>query len=629
VAGQGTKIGASVAVVVLGILGVIVVLRQGDDGSGAEQSAEEYLAAWEAGDTDEMTRLVFDPPASFAEAHTSMVEALEVEDARYELTDVNVSDNEAVARFTATLSLAGLGDWSYDGALQLQHHGGDPPWRINWSLAAIHPKLTSEGELRLNRKEPERAPILDAAGEPLVTARAGTRIGIEPQRMQDRQQVKDALETYLGVDPATVDARLDAPGVAPDHFVDIVTVPTTEYEPVRGAIYPIPGLLFRESTVRTGPSDGFAQHVIGVTGEITAEQLEELGPPYEAGDIVGRTGLEARFEPELAGTESAEIQLVDPTDAVLEVLGRIEGDEPTPLATTLDPQVQTAVDRGLADIDKPTAAVVVDADGNIRATASRPLNDGFNRALGGAYPPGSTFKIVSTSGLLDSGLTPDSEVECPETVDAGGRQFRNFEGGSLGTVPFGTAFADSCNTAFINATSDLPGADLVTAAERFGFNSEYSVGLTTQAGSFPEPADATEKAAATIGQGRVLASPLHMATVAAAVIDGAWEPPTLLPDLEDEDRPDPVEIGGDTRDTLYGLMRRAVTEGSGTAADISGVEIAGKTGTAEFGSGDPPPTHAWFVAIRGDLALALIIEEGGVGGRDAAPVAARILAELP
>jgi cell division protein FtsI/penicillin-binding protein 2 len=76
-------------------------------------------------------------------------------------------------------------------------------------------------------------------------------------------------------------------------------------------------------------------------------------------------------------------------------------------------------------------------------------------------------------------------------------------------------------------------------------------------------------------------------------------------------------------------MRRVVTEGSGTAADASGTEVAGKTGTAEFGSGDPLPTHAWFIGFRGDLALAIVIEGGGVGGRDAAPVAGQIFAALP
>jgi membrane carboxypeptidase/penicillin-binding protein len=160
-----------------------------------------------------------------------------------------------------------------------------------------------------------------------------------------------------------------------------------------------------------------------------------------------------------------------------------------------------------------------------------------------------------------------------------------------------------------------------------------------------------------------------MATVAAAVIDGTWDAPVLLPDPpagdEGDDatsdqtapttttaagadqtsttgtegesaagagpvaRPESRTLPAGTADTLFGLMRRVVTEGSGQAAAISGVEIAGKTGTAEFGQGDPLPTHAWFIGIRGDNAVAVLIEGGGVGGRVAAPIAGAILAGLP
>ena len=138
---------------------------------------------------------------------------------------------------------------------------------------------------------------------------------------------------------------------------------------------------------------------------------------------------------------------------------------------------------------------------------------------------------MTTAALLGTGVTPDTPVECTPTINAGGREFSNFESSSLGTVPFGTAFAQSCNTAFISASAEVPDAALAAAAESFGFNTDYSVGPDTEGGSFPTPADATEHAAEAIGQGEVTASPLHMATVAGTVIDGTWEPPVLLPDL--------------------------------------------------------------------------------------------------
>ena len=111
----------------------------------------------------------------------------------------------------------------------------------------------------------------------------------------------------------------------PNHFVPIITVSQARYTQVEPVIYPLPGTRFRDTTTRTTPSLGFAEHVIGRTGEITAEGLEELGQPYLEGDLVGLTGIEAAYETQLAGTPSGDIQLTDCEGEVVEVLDRIEG----------------------------------------------------------------------------------------------------------------------------------------------------------------------------------------------------------------------------------------------------------------------------------------------------------------
>src|SRR5690606_34070104 len=282
------------------------------------------------------------------------------------------------------------------------------------------------------------------------------------------------------------DEALGAPGVQPDHFVPVTTVPVERYEEVKPVIFPLEGTRFRETTLRGGPTPGLAAHVIGRYGEITAERMEELGGHYQSGDMVGLSGLEGRFEEQLAGTPSSTIRVVDGNGEVVEEVERFEGRAPEPVRTTIDPAVQLAVENALADGATPMAAVVVDSKNNIRAVASRPLAD-FNRALGGEYPPGSTFKIVTTAALLANGVTSETPVPCTGTVMAGGRNFKNFVRSSLGTVPFGLAFAESCNSAFIAAAADVPDADLVAAAESFGFNAAYSVGLDTGTGSFPTP----------------------------------------------------------------------------------------------------------------------------------------------
>jgi cell division protein FtsI/penicillin-binding protein 2 len=599
-----------------------------DDTPSPTASVEAYLEDWSDGDFAAMEEHVVDPPATFVEDHQALVEDLQVAEASYEIDSVDTGGSSGVARYTATLDLTGAGEWTYDGTLPIVEDDEGDGWLVEWAPANLHPALSDGLRLARTREVPERAPILDAAGQPLSVGRPAHTIGLEPQAIANLDEVKLAFQAELGIDPASIDEKLNAPGVQPNHFVTITTVDVPTYNRVEPVIFPLLGTRFRDTFLRGGPTPEFAAHVLGRFGEVTGERLEELGEPYRAGDLVGLSGIEAAFEEELAGTPSVTIQVLDADDAVVEELERFEGRAPQPVQTTLDPAVQTAVEAALGDTTTPTAIVVVDSKSNVRAVASRPLEE-FNRAIGGEYPPGSTFKIVTTAALLGQGTTPDTPVECAPTIDAGGRQFQNFEASSLGTVPFGLAFAQSCNTAFISASSNLPDDAFVATAESFGFNSEYSLGLDTAGGSFPSPANVTEHAAASIGQGRITASPLHMATVGATVLDGTWEPPVLLPALPADDAPEPTTLASGASDTLFGLMRRVVNEGSGTAAAVPGADIAGKTGTAEYGSGDPPPTHAWFVGLRGDLSVAVLVEGGVAGGEVAAPVAGRVLAALP
>jgi len=369
--------------------------------------------------------------------------------------------------------------------------------------------------------------------------------------------------------------------------------------------------------------------VLGRTGEITKERLDQLGSPYEVGDVVGLSGLEAAFERQLAGAPSGEVRVVDGKGDTVQVLRRFAGKQPVALHTTLDPSVQAAAEQALADVTKPAGLVALDATtGAVRAIVSRPT-DGFPRAIDGRYPPGSTMKVVTATALLTHGVTPDTPVTCPATVTVGGKVFANYQGEQLGTIPFRRAFTASCNTAFIGAETKLPADALGAAAKGFGFGTDYSkgIGFTTFRGSFPTPVDATERAADAIGQGRVEASPLHMASVAGAVASGTWRPPYLLPDRRSDVAPHALDpnVAATLRDLMFGVVQ----SGTGTAAAIPGQQIGGKTGTAEFGSGNPPATHAWFIGFRGDLAFAVVVEGGGVGGEVAAPVAHRLLAALP
>ncbi len=377
--------------------------------------------------------------------------------------------------------------------------------------------------------------------------------------MQDREQVKAVLADQLQVDPAEVDAKLDAPGVQPDFFVPIVTVPRERYEQVKPVIYPVPGLVFRDQSTRATSLPGLGADLLGSTGEITAEQLAELGPTYQQGDVVGRAGLEAAFEEQLGGQASGTVRIVDAEGNEVEVLHSFAGEPPTPLQTTIDPAVQALAEATLADVDANAALVAVRPTGEVLAVANKPVG-GFNRAIAGIYPPGSTFKVATATALLRNGVTPETVVQCPPTIEVGGRSFRNFEGGASGAESFADAFAESCNTAFIGTAEGLPDGALAEAAETFGFNTDYDLGVTTGDTAFPAPEGDTERAAAAIGQARVTASPLHLATMAGAVRAGSWSPPVLLPEAAPQDESlDPPDRAGAGTDAAWSHGRSCAT----------------------------------------------------------------------
>lgn len=599
--------------------------------------AQQFLAAWSKFDTGAMAGLVQLPPPDFAATVTGMKDDLGVTAARFTAGTVafGKTKNDADAQFTASLDLAGLGTWEYADSFHLVRTaqaggagGNNKIWRVAWSPAVLHPLLEAGQHFDRTRTWPARAPILGTNDTPLASMGDVVQVGLAPGRIKDRAQVDAALKQQLGVEPAAITAALNAPGVQPEHFVPIgPPVRADRFAAMRPILEPIPGVFFQRGTGRLSPSDGFAAHVLGRVGEITADRLSELKAPYVVGDQVGLSGLEASYEKQLAGVPSGDVRIVAADGTPVRTVFHFDGATPQPVRLTIDVATQAAAEQALAGVTQPAALVALDAStGDVRAVVSRPLSEEFDRALAGQYPPGSTFKVVTTAALLGAGAQVDAPVACPPQATVGGQTFVNFEGEALGPTTLRTAFAHSCNTAFVGLVADVPPAALAAAATAFGFGATYpEYKLPVAGGKFPQPKDAAEKASAAIGQGSVVASPLHMASVAEAVVSGSWRAPRLLADEPPAAAAQPLSpaVAASLRD----LMAEVVRTGTGTAAAVPGQQVAGKTGTAEVGA-DPNETHAWFIGFRGNLAFAVVVEKGGVGGRVAAPIAAKFLSAL-
>ncbi len=624
---------AAVVAVVLAVVFLVIVPGEDKEQDPATAAASAFINGWAAGDLARAGRATTAPPDAEA-ALKEAADRLSVTATHIGRLVVAVDNNgrTATARFSVQDTLAGLGDWNYQTAAHLEK-AADGAWKVTWSPQVIHPQLTAQARLGRERDVPERAPILDRDGKPLVTERPVITFGVWPSKLADPDRAYDAIGKNLDVDVATLRSRVAK--TQKDQFVEIITLRESEAGRAAAALKGIPGVIQRQGTRPLAPTREFARAVLGTVAPATAESLKNAGPTASPADLVGSSGLQAAQQRRLAGTPTGKVVLVDrKTGDAVATLHEFSGQPGKPLQTTLDLTVQKAAEAALSPVGKPAALVAVQAStGQILAAANAPGAQGQNLAFDGRYPPGSTFKVVTTAALLDAGVSPADPVKCPETVTVQGKDFENQDTFALGTVPFRTDFAQSCNTAFVGLRERLSGDALPKVAAQFGLGGEWRVGVAAFSGSVPEPAADVDKAAEMIGQGKVLMSPLAMASVAATVAAGEFHQPYLLDDpalLPDSARfRAATQVSVAITKELRSLMREVVERGSGRALrDLPG-DPAAKTGTAEFGTERPPRTHAWMIGFRGDIAFAVLLQGGGTGGKNAGPVAARFLRSLP
>jgi cell division protein FtsI/penicillin-binding protein 2 len=593
-----------------------------EPGDTPQATLEAYLEAWERGDHEEMLTHLQRPDEDFVEVHGQLIEALEPERLRAVPSQVTeVEDGRALGDVELRFDVAYAQELGWEVEIELLRQAGE--WSVAWDHTAVHPQLQPGLVFDVETTEVDRAPILAADGTELAGPGERIVLGFEPSTVEDAEEVAEAFAEAIPGSGQRAARELGRGDLVDDWFYPVATLSAEVGEEAWEDLRDVPGVLRRSTEGRTLLEDGFALHVVGRVAEATAEQLEQLGEPYEVGDEVGQFGLEAAFERELVGSDEVTVVLRDGEDGpVRETVVEFQADPSEPLQTTIDVAAQRAVENALVGVETTAAIVIVDArDGAIRASASRPVGD-FNRAFAGRYAPGSTFKIVTLEALLAAGMTPDDEVECPEDTSVGGLRITNAGDLDLGTTTLREAFADSCNTTFAPLGVELGPEALGEAAARFGYGWEPDLGLSAAGGVFAEPEDAAALGAAAFGQARLTSSPLHLASVAAATDSGTWHAPYLLSDRERDD--DPRDLAEGTLEPLRDLLREAVESGTGTQADVH-EEVRGKTGTAQAGD---DVEHAWFAGTFRGLGFAVLVEDGGAGGRVAAPIAGRLVREL-
>lgn len=586
---------------------------------GPEDGLDPFLADWSKGDDRAASEATDQPRAALAGLGANR-RGLDQARLSARRESVREDGDDATARVRMEWRVPGIGRWSYGTDVALRRR--DDKWTVRWAPAVVHPRLDPGTRLGTTRTPARRGAIRDRDGRALVTSRPVVRVGVVAGRARNPRRTAAALGKLVDVDER---ALVRAIRGGPEQFIPAITLRKADAEPLVSRLEAIPAVQLVAGNDQLAPTKEFGRAVLGAVGPATAEQLKRLGPGYAAGDEAGQWGLQAQYERRLSGAADRRIVIRDrgvPIDTLLTRRGK----PGRSLRTTLDRNTQSAAESALGSGRRNAALVAVQpSTGDVLAVANRPVDSSYDRALEGRYPPGSTFKVVTTAALLRRGLSVDDTVNCPKTTSVGGRSFRNFEGSARGAVPFAEDFAQSCNTAFVSLAKRLRTRDLPRAARDYGLGRKPALDLAAPAAGVPPPTDDASLAAMAIGQDRIVASPLSMAGVAAAVADGRWRAPRIVSTDPRQEGPriESSEVG-----TLRGLMRRVVVEGTGTAlASVPG-EPRGKSGTAEFGPDDPPDTHAWFIAFRGDLAVAVLVEGGESGGRVAAPIAARFLTAL-
>jgi peptidoglycan glycosyltransferase len=366
----------------------------------------------------------------------------------------------------------------------------------------------------------------------------------------------------------------------------------------------------------------------------------------------GRVGFELSHNDELVGNKTEFLSVLD------ELQGhKQEGDD---LVSSLNKDAQQAAVNGLAGRQGSVVAMVP-STGEIKAMVSIPEYDPnvvrsskafqrlntqnsaplFNRATQGGYPPGSTMKVVTATAALDSGkLTPSSTFSGRSPIEIEGVPLSNSGGEQFGTIDMTTALTNSVNTWWAQAGEKIGTDTMFQYMDRYGFdqkpNLDYPGFQLAASGVYDGnrllgPGAAIDIGRVAIGQERLRVTPLQMAEVAATVANkGELMEPRLWSKVIDPDgretKLDPSRqsrvMSEDTAATLNTMMQNVVREGTGTAAAVSGIDVAGKTGTAEISNG---VNDAWFIGFAPandpQIAIACIVEHtSGFGGPTCGPI---------
>ncbi len=528
-------------------------------------------------------------------------------------------------------------------------------------------ELAEENRILLLPRRPARGTIFDRNGEILVGSRLSHSVSIWPialpKEEKKRVQVIARLAQILDVPVEEINERLAQSSYNLNKSVPIArgvssaqTTALAEYDSE------LPGVRVEAEAVRNYPRGDLGAHVLGYTGELNSEELEDLKEQeYRLGDVIGKMGLEAALEPKLRGQWGGQQVEVDSSGRVLSVIGEKPSISGQDVQITLDLKLQQAAEEALGD--HIGAIVAIDPrDGAVRAMVSRPTFDpnifstriteeqwaqitknGYplvNRAMQ-SYPPASTFKIITATAGMESGkFSPDVVLPTYASLNFGGIQFWDWNNAGFGPLGFRGALAMSSDTFFYQIGRGVGEKSLQEWMLKYGLGAKTGIelGFEEDKGLVPDEKWKLEvmneewylgdTINASIGQGNVLATPLQVAVMFAAIANGGN---LVTPHLVGDDKKvwqKPMGMKPTTVKVIQDGLREVVSNGTGGAVNDPALPpISGKSGTAEAPPGE---THTWFGAYGPSNKPEIVVvafgeHSGGGGGSFAAPMVKKVL----
>lgn len=553
--------------------------------------------------------------------------------------------------------------------------------------------LAEENRINIRLIPPDRGLIQDRNGKVIAGNEQNYRVVISREAAGDVELVMRRLASVIPMTAEEMRRAIDDVTAMSD-FVPVTVAERLSWDDFsRVAVNApvLPGVVPEVGQSRRYPLDTDFAHVVGYVGPVSAQDLEGIDTPDPLLRIpkvqIGKIGVEKWLEDILRGRAGTKRIEVNSAGRVMRELERQDGERGTDIRLTLDADIQNFAQARLGT--ESAAAVILDVTtGDILCMASSPsfdpnlfvrgishddytlLTESDHRPLAdkpvsGAYPPGSTFKMVTALAALNAGVvTPDTKVRCPGYIEFGNRRFNCWKRQGHGTVELNRALSESCDVFFCDIAQKVGIDAIADMGRRFGLGQRFDLPVSAiTSGTMPDKAWKLERQKAdwrigdtinaSIGQGYVLTSPLQLAVMTARIASGKAVVPRLVRMIDGRETPVaealPLGIPAEFLDAVRFGMHEVVNSQKGTATASQIVDpamvMAGKTGTsqvrnisaAERASGvianeDLPwnrRDHALFVAYapfdKPRYAVSVVVEHGGGGSTVAAPIARDIL----